>query len=254
MKSIWCVIFVAAALAVASAAHGQSNPSAYPLMSVDQASQQRDESRMSLEGVFLRQNRGEEDEFIFRDKAGDEILVYDRNTGREVQLDVPVVIEGAIDRGNLSRTEFNLHRVVPASRPQEELQPEFGTPAVLSEVKKTTDGVFIHLSSGAESPRSVLMALTLAGAFAGDHPVLIYADLDAVSLFTEEAPSVSSRGYLPAGERIPALLNAGALIRVCPTCLSAAGLSSADLIEGVTLADKREFFSFTSGRILTFDY
>jgi uncharacterized protein YdeI (BOF family)/predicted peroxiredoxin len=248
------VFFAVAALAIVSAAHGQPNHDAYPLMSVEQAGQQRDESRMSLEGVFLRQNRGEEDEFIFRDKAGDEILVYDRNAGREVPLNVPVIIEGAIDRGILLRTEFNLHRVVLPGALSEDARREASASAVLPAAGEARDGVFIHLSSGADNPRAVLMALTLAGAFVEDHPVLIYADLDAVSLFINTPPSVSSPGYLSAAERIPVLLEAGAMIRVCPTCLSAADLSSADLANGVALADKREFFSFTTGRILTFDY
>jgi len=233
--------------------HAEGSQSSYPRMTIEEASQQRDETRMSIEGTFLRQNRGEEDEFIFRDGAGSEILVYDRDAGRDIQLNVPVLIEGAIDRGNLLRREFNLHRVL--SLTLEESTPPKSTATVPNaSAAESRDGVFVHLSSGPDNARSVLMALTLADTFSGERPVLIYADLEAVALFTATAPSVSSSGYLPSAERVSNLLEAGAMIRVCPTCLSAAGLSSADLMEGVKLADKREFFTFTTGRILTFDY
>jgi hypothetical protein len=40
----------------------------------------------------------------------------------------------------------------------------------------------------------------------------------------------------------------------CPGCLKAAGKTPADLAAGVRVADKAEFLSFTSGRILTLDY
>lgn len=222
----------------------QTAAPAYPRMTIEQASQQRNETTMSIEGTFLRQHRGEEDEFIFRDLAGDEIRVYDRQAGRDVRLNVPVVIEGAIDRGIPLRVEFNLHRVVAAPTGA----------AAQPAPSEARDGIFIHLSSGHDTPRPVLMALTLAAAYAGDHPVLIYADLDAVRLFVQASPATTSPGFQPAAERIPELLQRGVRIRVCPTCLAAAGLTSADLIGGVALADKREFLAFTSGRILTFDY
>jgi hypothetical protein len=40
----------------------------------------------------------------------------------------------------------------------------------------------------------------------------------------------------------------------CPGCLKAAGKTEEDLADGVQIADKAKFFSFTKGRILTLDY
>jgi len=40
----------------------------------------------------------------------------------------------------------------------------------------------------------------------------------------------------------------------CPGCLKVAGKTKKDLAEGVQVADKSVFFSFTKGRILTLDY
>jgi len=41
---------------------------------------------------------------------------------------------------------------------------------------------------------------------------------------------------------------------VCPGCLEAAGHKPEDVMEGVRIAQKDQFFDFTEGRILTLDY
>jgi hypothetical protein len=40
----------------------------------------------------------------------------------------------------------------------------------------------------------------------------------------------------------------------CPGCLKSAGKTADDLMPGVAIADKKQFFSFTKGRILSLDY
>ena len=50
------------------------------------------------------------------------------------------------------------------------------------------------------------------------------------------------------------LADRGVILAACPGCLQAAGKTEADLQDGVTVANKTEFFSFTEGRILTLDY
>jgi len=248
-------LFIFSAITILAQATAQQSNASFPLMSIEQALDQRDETRMSLQGVFLRQHRGEEDEFIFQDLAGDEILVYDRNAVREVVFNTAVIIEGSIDRGNILRREFNLQRVIPVdavSSASVTVKPSATSP--MSPLPSKQDGVFIHMSSGPSKPHAALMALTMAANFAGEKPVLLYADLEAIALLSKDADALSAPGYLSSADRIPELLKAGVLIRVCPTCLAAQGLSSDDLIEGVELANKNEFFSFTSGRILTFDY
>lgn len=236
-------------------AQANENADAYPRMTLAEAVEQRDETRMSIEGVFLRQNRGEEDEFVFKDAGGDEIVVYDHQQGRQVRFNVPALVMGAIDR-NLLKTEFNLDRVeygpMPSGQGRQTSIPNKGSPVEADSV--AADGLLIHLSSGYDHPNQVAMALTLASAFAGENPVLVYADLKAVALFTKQAGDIAPDGYRSMNDMIPALLEAGVHFRVCPTCLAAADLSSADLRPGIQLADKREFFSFAEGRILTFDY
>jgi len=229
--------------------------SRYPRMTLESGVRQADETRMAIEGIFLRQNRGEEDEFVFRDSDGREIVVYDRQAGKNVRFNVPVVINGEIDRGVL-RTEFNLHSAAYLNEVSEGEAAEktSSSSAATANAVDSRDGVFIHLSSGPDQPRRVAMALTLASAFAGETPVLVYADLDAVSLLTREGVEIAPEGYRALSEQLPALIQAGVRIRVCPTCLAAAGYSSADLRAGVQLADKREFLSFTDGRILSVDY
>jgi predicted peroxiredoxin len=49
-------------------------------------------------------------------------------------------------------------------------------------------------------------------------------------------------------------MDKGVDIFVCPTCLKVAGYNPEDLMEGIQVAQKDKFFSFTKGRILTLDY
>ena len=51
-------------------------------------------------------------------------------------------------------------------------------PETVSEDK--TDGVFIHISKGAEDPHDVLMALMLADKFSTSNDVLVYFDKDGI--------------------------------------------------------------------------
>jgi len=242
-------------LATGFFAHADNHTS-YPRMNLETAVQEADETRMAIEGIFLRQNGSEEDEFIFKDTDGKEIIVYDAGEGKTVRFDAPVIINGEIDRG-LFRAEFNLHSTsyledVVALKQEKDIAPVDAPPT--SEQVGVQDGIFIHLSSGSDHPRRVAMALTMASTFADDNPVLLYADLDAVILFTKKGGDVSPEGYRALSEQLPDLIEAGVQIHVCPTCLAAAGLSSVDLRDGVQLADKRGFLSFAEGRILTFDY
>jgi|GEM_PF-1283629 len=257
-------LLILCALCLSGACFAQSihDADSYPLRNIDQAVKMADESRVSIDGAFLRQNRGEEDEFVFEDTQGSDIVVYDRQAGQSIRLNTPAIIFGEVDRG-LLKTEINLHSVnyerTPASPGSASLAQSKQTTssakvATTAALKAAEDGLFIHLSSGPDAPRRVAMAMTMAAAFAADHPVLIYADLDAVELFTKDAPTIAAEGYQPINEQLTRLKTNGVMLRVCPTCLAAAGYSSTDLAEGVKLADKREFFSFTDGRIISVDY
>lgn len=226
----------------------------YPLLPLGEALELRDESRVSVEGSFVERHRGEEDEFVFAGADGGTVVVYDRREGRDIEFGVPVVLFGEVDQGLLGRTEIILHRVAPAVGSGEDSAATVAPPLPGAAAVGADDGLLIHVSSGPDAPRRVLMALTLAAAFVDSNPVLVYFDLDGVAVVAEGAENVRAEGYEPSRDRIRSLVEQGALLRACPTCLRAAGWGEGDLVEGVGLADKSEFLSFAQGRILTFDY
>ncbi|MCK9281653.1 MAG: DsrE family protein [Melioribacteraceae bacterium] len=116
------------------------------------------------------------------------------------------------------------------------------------------DGVIIHLSNGSNDPHRALMALTLALKMADDHDVLVFLDIHAVDLVLATAKSVEYKKFEPSKILLDKLLAKGAKIIVCPMCLEVINKTKFDLIKGAELADKADFFSFTSGRIITLDY
>ena len=122
------------------------------------------------------------------------------------------------------------------------------------ESESPRDGIFIHLSKGPEDPHRVLMAFKMAEVMSDDKDVIMYLDIEAVHLIVKDAPDVSMEGFPSSQEQIKKLTAAGVIIQACPTCLSVAGFSENDLMEGVVLANKEKFFNFTQGKILSIDY
>lgn len=116
------------------------------------------------------------------------------------------------------------------------------------------DGIFIHLTSGPEDPHRVLMAFKMAEVMAEDKDVLMYLDIKAVHLVVTDAPDVEMEGFPSSLEQIGKLIEAGVAIQACPTCLKVAGYTGEDLMDGVVLANKEKFFTFTQGKILSIDY
>ena len=116
------------------------------------------------------------------------------------------------------------------------------------------DGVFIHVSTGAEDPHRVLMALKMADVMSADHDVLMYFDIRGVNVLTADSPDLSRPPFESSHTLIPKLLDAGVRIYACPTCLQVADKSPTDLMPGIDVADKDAFFDFTNGRILSLDY
>jgi len=116
------------------------------------------------------------------------------------------------------------------------------------------DGVFIHISHGADDPHRLLMALNMAAMMATDHPVLVYIDIKGVNAVLKDAPDVRFAHFPSLKTQLDELIKKGVTIMACPGCLKAAGKSPADLAPGIQVADKAKFFSFTSGRIINLDY
>lgn len=116
------------------------------------------------------------------------------------------------------------------------------------------DGVFLHVSSGPESAHKVLMAMKMAELMAADKDVLMYFDIEGVHVLLKDGPDFGHDGFTSAHEQITKLLDLGVPIYACPACLAAAGKTPEDLKEGIMVANKEAFFSFTKGRILSLDY
>ncbi len=117
-----------------------------------------------------------------------------------------------------------------------------------------TDGLFIHISSGLENPQKVLMALTMALKMADDHDVYVYLDINGINVVLNNAKSIEMPKFEPSKILIGKLISKGVKVVACPLCLEAANKTQFDLMKGVTLADKDEFYSFTRGRILSLSY
>ena len=116
------------------------------------------------------------------------------------------------------------------------------------------DGIFIHITEGYNDPHRVLMPLKMAVLMSEDKDVLVYMDIHAVELLVEGAKDLKFSGFDSFQNYIIQLIDNKVGIYVCPTCLEIAGFKPEDLMDGIQIAQKDKFFSFTKGRIITLDY
>ena len=116
------------------------------------------------------------------------------------------------------------------------------------------DGVFVHISYGSDNAHRLLMALNMANLMADDHDVLVYMDINAVNVVLEDADDVAFSHFPSAQTLLASLKEKGVILMACPGCLKVIDKTGDDLMDGVVLADKTRFFSFTKGRILSLDY
>jgi predicted peroxiredoxin len=132
----------------------------------------------------------------------------------------------------------------------------FGRPCVKAAptADAPKDGVFIHLTAGPKDAHRVLMALQMANIMADSRDVLVYCDISATDLMLKDAPDIEYSHFPSSHKALKALLEKKATVMACPGCMKAAGKTAEDLCEGVQVANKDTFFSFTKGRILTLDY
>jgi len=117
-----------------------------------------------------------------------------------------------------------------------------------------TDGVFIHITEGYDSPHRVLMPLKMASIMAEDRDVIVYMDIHAVDLLVKDAPDLTMDGFESCQTYLKILGDMEIGVYACPTCLSVAGHEQEDLRPGIQIAQKDKFFDFTEGRIITLDY
>ena len=116
------------------------------------------------------------------------------------------------------------------------------------------DGVFIHVSSSPDYPQKVLMALKMAEIMSEDKDVLVYFDIKGVEVVLKESQDITCAQFPSSKTQLKKLIDKGVKVVVCPTCLQVAGKEAKDVMKGVKIANKDDFFTFTKGRILTFDY
>jgi len=119
---------------------------------------------------------------------------------------------------------------------------------------KEKDGMFIHISHGTDDPHRVLMALQMASIMSEDKDVLIYFDIKGVEVVLKDSENFTYSHFPDSHTQIKSLLSKNVSLMACPGCLKAAGKQPADLMEGIQVADKDQFFNFTNGRIITLDY
>jgi len=116
------------------------------------------------------------------------------------------------------------------------------------------DGVFIHITESYNDPHRVLMPLKMATMMAKDKDVVVYMDIHAVELLVKGAKDLKFDDFESFQTYIKQLVEQKIGIYACPTCLKIAGFKPEDLMDGVQVAQKDKFFSFTKGRIITLDY
>jgi predicted peroxiredoxin len=120
--------------------------------------------------------------------------------------------------------------------------------------EEPADGVFIHISHGKDHAHRLLMALNMAVMLSEDHDVLVYFDITGIDAVLKDSPDVSYSHFPTSKTQLAELAKRGVTVMACPGCLKAAGKTKDDLADGVEIANKAAFFSFTKGRILTLDY
>jgi len=116
------------------------------------------------------------------------------------------------------------------------------------------DGVFIHVSTGADNPHRLLMALNMAAMMVEEYDVLVYFDIEAANVVLSDSEDITFAHFPSSHTQIRNLLDKGAILMACPGCLKVIGKTEEHLLEGIKVADRKEFFSFTQGRILSLDY
>jgi predicted peroxiredoxin len=94
----------------------------------------------------------------------------------------------------------------------------------------------------------------MAAIMSEDHDVLVYFDIKGIEVVLKDAPDISFAQFPSSKTQLATLAAKGVTLAACPGCLQAAGKTEADLGDGVTVAEKTTFFSFTKGRILALDY
>lgn len=119
---------------------------------------------------------------------------------------------------------------------------------------KVKDALFIHLSHGYDDPLRAIMALNMAVKMSNDKEVLLFLDLSAINIILNNAENIEIENQPGLNILLDQLKNNKVPIMVCPLSLQAEGKTQNDLPGWVKLAEKKDFFNLSEGKILTLDY
>ncbi len=123
-----------------------------------------------------------------------------------------------------------------------------------AEHQPVNDGVFVHISHGGDDVHRLLMGLQMAVLMSEDKDVLVYFDIAGIGAVTKDSEDFTYSHFPSSHTQLKFLLDKGVTVMACPGCMKAAGVTDGDLMDGIQVADKEQFFNFTTGRILTLDY
>lgn len=118
----------------------------------------------------------------------------------------------------------------------------------------TKDGVFVHISHASDDLHRLLMGLQMAVKMSEDKDVLVYFDIKGIEAVLKDSPDYKFSPFTSSKTQLQTLLAKRVIVMACPGCLKAAGKTEKDLMNGVKIADKEKFFTFTKERILSIDY
>lgn len=123
-------------------------------------------------------------------------------------------------------------------------------------VEKTVvkDGIFVHISHGSDDLHRLLMGLQMAVKMSETKDVIVYFDISGIEAVLKDSEDFDYSHFPSSKTQLNQLLSKGITVMACPGCLKTAGKTEQDLMDGIKIADKEKFFSFTKGRILTLDY
>jgi predicted peroxiredoxin len=128
------------------------------------------------------------------------------------------------------------------------------SPAEVIANDSVRDGVFIHITESYSDPHRLLMPLKMATIMAPDKDVIVYMDIHAVEILVKGAKDIEYADFESAHSYLRKLIGMKVGLYACPTCLKIAGFKPDDLLDGIQIAQKEKFFSFTEGKIITLDY
>lgn len=128
--------------------------------------------------------------------------------------------------------------------------------ALAQERQAEKGAIIINLTSGREDLRKATMALQLAShALADGHKAVVFLNVRGVELAAADQAGVTGiNNNPPPGEMLAKLIDQGATVLVCPSCLEVAGMKKEQLMKGAQLATRESLFGQIGANSAVFSY